>query len=191
MYYDFSKADWKQDFEYAYSLVANSFNKFTEQKDHLSNGFNNEINGYDYISIVHKQKHAVGVKASADCSFDNYGAPLITFANSLWTDENGFLRYGDHYEVVAYENGCNVWYITEAPKGSPRPFKVENCIRLRFKIEEKSRVSLSVKACDKMLSIEVNEASFDIPAPYLAKDMYVGITACEGINRFYSAKIEE
>ena len=52
------------------------------------------------------------------CSFEKYGAPLITIANAIGKDENGYPLYGDHFEIVAYESGCNVRFITKALEGS-------------------------------------------------------------------------
>ena len=189
MKYDFGQKEWKKDFRYAYSLVANSFCEFSEENGHLSNKYNEDIGGYDYISIVHKDFHGVGEKMAVKCSFDHFGAPLITLANSLWTDDEGRTRYGDHYEVVAYEGGCNIWYITKADEGSTRPFKVSKCLGLRFPIEEKTAVSLSVELCNKCIRVEVNGIGFDLPTPFIADKVYMGITACEGVNRFYEVEI--
>ena len=191
MKYDFSKSEWKNDFKYAYSLVANSFCEFREEGGHIVNAYNEDIGGYDYVSITDAKTYGKGARVSTKCSFDSYGAPLLTFAASLWKDGNGNIRYGDHYEAVAYEGGCNVWYITEADEGSERPFKVANCIRLRFPIEPKSVIDMSAEILDKALRIEVNGISFDLPTPLLPENVYIGITACEGINRFYEAEITE
>ncbi len=189
--YDFSVPGWEKDFNYVYSLVAGSFEKFKQDEKGVVNSFNEKINGYDYVSIAHKDMYSKGVKLSARCSFDAYGAPLLTFANSVFEDENGHLRYGEHYEVVAYENGCNVWHIAPAPAGAQKPFVVKNCLRLRFKIADASEIKLSAEVLDGVLRVEVNEASFDIPVPLLSEKFYIALTACEGINHFYSAEISE
>ena len=187
MKYDFGNSEWKKDFRYAYSIIYNSFHEFKEEGGCV---VNEKTDHFHYVSIVHNDTFGKGAKVSAKCSFDHYGAPLFTFANSIYKDEeNGVLRYGDHYEVVAYEEGCNVWFVTKAPEGSGRRFDSECCLRLRFPIEEKSMIRMSTELLDGVLRVEVNGASFDLPAPRLAKEVYIGITACEGINRFYEAEI--
>ncbi len=190
MKYNFGESSWYSDFDYAYSLVAGSFNKFTQNSDHIANSYNEEIRGYDYISIVHKNEFKKGARIKTVCSFDGYGAPLITIANTV-VSGGEYLRYGDHYEVVAYENGCNIWHIIKAPEGSEKPYKVTNCLRLRFPIADASRIMLEVEVLDKKLCVKVNDVDFDIPAPLLSDTFRLGITACEGINRFYSAEITE
>ena len=190
MKYTFDNSSWKNDFSYAYSLVATSYCEFSEASDHIHNGYNEEIGGYDYISIVHCEKGATGDVISTKCSFDSYGAPLLTFANEVWTDGEGHLRYGDHYEIVAYENGCNVWRITRAPEGSTRPFVAENCLRLRFPMPENTPFTLRVELLAKRFRVELAEASFDLPAPFLGEEVYIGLTACEGVNRFYEMEIQ-
>ena len=190
MKYDFGQAEWKKDFRYVYSLVASSFCEFSDENGHIANGYNENVGGYDYISIAHKDTFGLGARASVKCSFDHYGAPLLTFANDIRTDESGRLLYGDHYEVVAYEGGCNVWYITKAEEGSERPFKVASCLKLRFPIEEKSVVDMSVELLPKAFRVEVNGVCFELPAPFIAERVHIGITACEGINRLYSLTVE-
>ena len=189
--YSFGSPEWKKDFEYVYSLVADSFNEFKDESDHVVNGYDESVKNYEYISIAHKDTFHTGARVSVKCSFDSYGAPLLTFANSAQTAENGKLQYGDHYEVVAYENGCNVWYITANDVPGERPFKVACCLRLRFNIDAGSVIELSAEVMDKMLRVTVNEASFDLPVPLLADKFRIGITACEGINRFYEATISQ
>ena len=180
--------EWKRDFRYAYSIIYGSFHEFKEEEGSVAN---EKTDHFHYVSIVHNDTYGVGAKVSTTCSFDHYGAPLLTFANSVYTEEEtGVLRYGDHYEVVAYEEGCNVWFVTKAPEGSGRRFDSECCLRLRFPIAEGSKIHLSTEIREnKVLRVLVNDASFDLPAPRMADEVYIGITACEGINHFYDAEI--
>ena len=191
MKYNFSNNEGKKDFKYAYSIIYGVCREFVETSDHLVNRGDVERGRYDYVSIVHNEKFTKGAKATLVSSFDSYGAPLITIANSVTLDEHGELRYGDHYEVVGYESGCNVWFITDPDEGSDRHFKSQNCLRLRFPVEEKKPFSMSVELLDKVIRVELCGESFDLPVPNLADEVYIGFTACEGINRFYEAEITE
>ena len=191
MKYTFNNGEWKNDFRYAYSIIYGRVCEFNEEADHLVNNGDVEAKRFDYVSIVHNEKFTKGAKATLVSSFDSYGAPLITIANSVTLDEHGELRYGDHYEVVGYESGCNVWFITDPDEGSDRHFKSQNCLRLRFPVEEKKPFSMSVELLDKVIRVELCGESFDLPVPNLADEVYIGFTACEGINRFYEAEITE
>ena len=189
MKYSFSSNEWKKDFKYAYSIIYGVCREFDETSDHLVNRGDVEAKRFDYVSIVHNEKFTKGAKATLVSSFDSYGAPLITIANSVTVDERGELRYGDHYEVVGYESGCNVWFITDPDEGSDRHFKSQNCLRLRFPVEEKKPFSMSVELLDKVIRVELCGESFDLPTPLMSDEVYIGFTACEGINRFYEAEI--
>ena len=189
--YSFANSEWEKDFEYSYSLVANSYNKFTYADGHVYSGYNEEIKGHDYVSIVHGDVFHSGAEIAVKCSFDKFGAPLITIANWIEKDADGKTMYGDHYEVVAYKDGCNIWYITKAPEGHTRPFLNIKCASIHFPIEEGSTLTLSVKVLNKMLCIELNGVRFDYLADKLADDFRLGITGCEGVNRFYCAEICE
>lgn len=190
MKYTFNSSEWKKDFKYAYSIIYGKVCEFKEEANHLVNNGDAEKGRYDYVSIVHNEKFTKGAKATLVSSFDRYGAPLITLANSVELDEKGELRYGDHYEVVGYESGCNVWFITDPDEGSDKHFKSQNCLRLRFPVEEKKPFSMSVELLDKVIRVEICGESFDLPVPNLSDEVYIGFTACEGINRFYEAEIE-
>ena len=164
MKYTFNNGEWKNDFRYAYSIIYGRVCEFNEEADHLVNNGDVERGRYDYVSIVHSEKFAQGTKATLKSSFD-------------------------HYEVVGYENGCNVWFITDPDEGSDKHFKSQNCLRLRFPVEEKKPFSMSVELLDKVIRVELCGESFDLPVPNLADEVYIGFTACEGINRFYEAEI--
>ena len=191
MKYTFNSDAWENDFSYAYSLVAKSFTPFTKAPDCIHNAYNDEICGYDYVSIVHRERVRKGAKVSMECSFEHYGAPLLTLANDMWTDEEGHLRYGAHYEIVAYESGCNVWFVSKAPEGITRPFVAKNCLRLRFPIAEGSVFTLHVELLERGVRVELLGQNFDLPLPELAEEVYLGVTACEGLNRFYSVELEK
>lgn len=192
MKYIFGRGLWnKNDLIYAYSPVATSFTEFGETDDCIMNAYNESIKGYDYVSLAAKKRYGDGTKVMTKCSFDSFGAPLITIANGFFTDENGRTRYDAHYEIVAYEGGCNVWYIVPCDEDKEKPYKVSSVVKVRYEIEPKSIVELETEIKGGFLNVSCNGVRFSVPAPKLEETFYVGVTACEGINRFYELQIDE
>ena len=192
--YEFKKgANWREDFSETYSIIYKNRERFIEEDDCIKNFFNEKINLHEYISIAHKKAFSVGASVSLVCSFEKYGAPLVTLANSIEHDKDGYPLYGDHYEIVAYEGGCNVWFITKAPEGSGKSFIGKGLLRLRFPITDGEKIDFKVSTGvrEGFITVDICGNSFDLPAPELSERFHIGLTACEGINRLYSAVIEE
>ena len=191
--YTFSNDEsWREDFREAYSLVAKSRNQFLQENDCIKNSYNEAIKEHDYISIAHKKTFKTGTTAKLACSFEKYGAPLITLANSIELGDDGYLIYGDHYEIIVWECGCNVYFVGKAPEHSPKPFIAQNCLRVYFSNEADSVIELEVATGKRQgfVSVEVCGHSFELPVPNLNDEFIIGFTACEGINRLYSAVID-
>lgn len=188
-----SDKNWRNDFLEVYSLVSETRDSFIQEESAIKNSYNEERQNYNYISIAHNRRFTAGARAMLTCSFEKYGAPLITLANSVEKDERGFLIYGDHYEIVAYEGGCNVWFITKSSDGSQKPYINQNLLRLRFSIENGMKIDLSVAVGAKQgfITVDICGNSFDLPVPNLSDSFIIGFTACEGINRLYEAVIEQ
>ena len=113
----------EESFFFVSSLTARSDNRFGREEDHLVNAWNESIRDYDYISMLTRKKYPADVTLTTRCSFDAFGAPLIVITDDYRTDESGHNFYGLHFEVVAYENGINIWHIVPAPAGSERDRK--------------------------------------------------------------------
>jgi len=188
---DFSTAEpFDAGLVHVYSPVAKSCTRFHREGDCIANAYNEAIKEYDYISLADPNPHRSGVTVSTRCSFDKYGAPLVTLANELFRGDDGELHYGAHYEVVVYEKGCNIWYVVPAPEKKERPFTAKSVARLQFPLNPGARISLQVTVKGGMLQTVINGFFFAVAAPDLNETFYAGITACEGINRFYSLKID-
>ena len=95
--------------------------------------------------------------------------------------------YGLHFEIVAYENGCNVWHIV--PGKGKEPIEVTKVNSMEFSIEEKSMIQMEVTILEGELQIKVNDHIMTAKHPDIPEKMQVGITACEGINQFYDLEI--
>ena len=183
----------KQDFMYVSSLTTETHTQFDFEENCIVNRYNPKIIGewkYDYISLVTKKLYGEGVKLSTKCSFEKFGAPLIVLTNDI-TQKNERNYYGLHFEVVAYEEGVNVWHIIPSNEDAPQPIKATLIGKVRFHIECNSLIDLNVTIKEKELKIHVNGHDLSVKNKDIPEKMHVGITACEGINRFYSFAIEE
>lgn len=184
------KFHWKDKFIYVSSPASKSKNPFIQQEDCIVNSYNETIQDYDYISIITKEKYKDGVAVKVKCSFDKFGAPLIVFTDDYMQLEDGSYQYGLHFEVVAYENGCNVWHIVPG-NDFKNPIHVSKVNSIEFPIEDKSLITMEVTVKDCKLYIRVNDKTLIAEHEDIPTNMHVGITACEGINRFYELMVEE
>lgn len=183
------KFNLEEKFIYITSPVSKSKNKFIQKEDCIENSYNEEIKDYDYISIITKEKYSDGVTVRVKCSFDKFGAPLLVFTDDYKQMEDRGYQYGLHFEVVAYENGCNVWHIVPG-KEEKNPIDVTKVDSREFAIADKSVIDMEVTTKDKKLFIRVNDETFVAEHGDIPKQMYVGITACEGVNQFYEFEVE-
>jgi len=172
-----------------YAPMCRAFSDVRQEDDAIVNSCS-EKNGYDYIGLSLREPLSGGVSVSAHCSFENYGAPLLVFGDSIHTDAEGRRLWGPIYEIVAYESGCNVWRVLPDPSNPERPFSAVNLARETFTVAAGSVIDLSARVVNRRAAVRVNDYRFEIDLPELPETFYVGITLCEGINRFYDLKVE-
>ena len=177
-------------FIYVSSPASKSKKKFVQKSNCIENTYNDDIKDFDYVSIITKEKYDDGVTVKAKCSFDKFGAPLIVITDDYKQLEDGTYQYGLHFEVVAYENGCNVWHIVPG-NDDKNPIDVTKVNAIEFSIEDKSMIDMEVTIKEKKLIIRVNDQSFVAEHEDIPGQMHVGITACEGINQFYEFEVSK
>ncbi|MBQ7915321.1 MAG: hypothetical protein IJ315_00860 [Firmicutes bacterium] len=192
--YVFTPGGWNQeDFMYVYSPKHKLFPEFTQEKNCIVNQQDPQMGEkfpYQYISMVTKERYGVGTKISTKCDFDHFGAPIIVLSDDIH-EEEGHLFYNLHFEVVAYEKGCNVWHLVQDPARPERPLCPTKIACPEFVIEDGSMIEMSVEIKEKKLKIWVNDQCFEVEHPQLPKKCHIGITDCEGINHFYELTVEE
>lgn len=176
-------------FIYVSSPASKSKKKFIQKEDCVENTYNDVIKDFDYISIITKEKYESNVTVKVKCSFDTFGAPLMVFTDDYKKLKDGSYQYGLHFEVVAYENGCNVWHIVPGKDPEKSPIDVTKVNAIEFPIGEKSIIDMEVTIKDKKLYICVNDNSFVAEHEDIPEQMNIGITACEGINQFYEFEV--
>lgn len=177
------------DFMYVYSPNCKAYKEFTIRDGCICNGYNGEINDWDYISIVTKEKYSQGTIIKTKCSFEKYGAPLIVFSDDI-SKVDGVLKYGHHYEVVAYENGINIWSIDPMPENPERPIKTKKIGFIEFSINAGDIIELEVKIGENKIMASIGEYKIEAEDERVPSNFHVGITACEGKNFFTELTIQ-
>ncbi len=196
--YHFNKAEGiNSDFEYALSAAQKQCPKFRLYDDFIGNydmgdtSVKGNVHDYDYISLVSRKKYKDGAKFTLKCSFEKFGAPLLVLCNDLSERPDGVKEYGLHFEVVAYERGCNIWHIIPFPEKADRPIKVLKTGNAQFPLEGGEMIELTCEVKGKFLHINVNGNEFICGDPMISEEFHIGFTACEGRNNIYSLTIEE
>ena len=190
--YNFGKNKWnKDDFFYAYSPAAKAHKKFIQDGDCIRNSYNEDISDYDYISIVTKEKFSSPVTIRTKCSFESFGAPLIVLSDDISKNADGTNIYGLHFESVAYEEGGNVWHIVPWPERKECPRRSSLIGKTRFPIDDNSLIDIEITIQGNQIISTINGNDFIVTHDDIPEKFHVGITACEGINRFYNFSVEK
>ena len=148
--------------------------------------------GETYTSMVLRRRFSGNLMVSARMAFSDRMAPLIVVAPELGRDALGRPEYREHFEIVLFDRGINVWhhlYENGKPHWRKRAYwqgRLEpgRPYRLGVKVRRTRSgvmVSLFVDGKEKMGYME--DAW---PARF-----HLGITGCEGVNRFYDFRVEK
>lgn len=139
-----------------------------------------------YTSMVLKPK--VGGKVTIACtmSFDDKFAPLVVLADTLGADDKGNPEYRNHTEIVAYNGGINIWqhYYRD---GKPSWVKLAWC---DFELKPKTKYEMKVTVNGKQIQVTVAGRTIGCTDTDLPDLFHVGLTGCEGKNRFYGFKVD-
>ena len=134
-----------------------------------------------YSSMVYKEKVTGNVSIASTMAFTREMAPLIVLAPDLPENARGQKEYRDHFEVVIFNQGVNIWhYFVKDGKLVYRKAAFAS-----FRLEKDVKYRLEVNKTDKTLTVSVAGHSFGYFDDALPDACYVGITGCEGLNRFY------
>ena len=186
-YISFTKGNWEQYFDYAYTWRFPETPKFVQEEDCIVNTKDGiRQNGCDFTSILLKDRYSTGTKISFTASFESYGAPLLVIAENLDRDENGTLRFGNYQEVVLWEKGVNIWDFHKLND----KIQIDWLLRNDFPVEAGRRYKVTVQLEKRRMKVWVEGHYFALYVPSLPEKVHLGITACEGINRFYDLEIE-
>lgn len=189
--YSFNAKEFnKDDFYYTYSPIAKAHKEFELRDDCIANYTIGSEDKYSYISLLTKEKFHSGSKISIKCEFGKYGAPLIAFTNDISDNNDGTKLYGVHYEVVAYEGGCNIWKVEPFPERKERPIKPTKLGYAEFEIKENTVIDISAEIIGSKIKVVINGVVIECEDIDVPESFHAGITACEGPNKFYEMTIE-
>ena len=179
-----------EEFVYAASGKVPYRPPFWQEADGVSNDYPTPPEGWDnyqYVSAVLKSPVKLPVRLAIDTRFDSYGAPLIVFAEKLDTLPDGRLQYGKHYEAVLYEGGIYLWQIE--PQGGDKQRVTALCkAKLPFPADTWTRLECEITP--EGIVARAGELTAQAQCA-LPETLFVGFTACEGINHFRSFEVEE
>ena len=144
-----------------------------------------------YSAMVLKDRVEIGQTVSSVMSFDWRMAPLIVLAEKLDKAETGEPTFGEHWEIVLYDEGLNVWHHS-IKDGKPFWYKAAY---LKVPFDKDTRYNLEVKVTKTRKGVkemmvrccgyEIGYVDNDLPDSF-----YAGIIGCEGRNRFYDFKVK-
>lgn len=188
MKYTFKKSTpWRDAF-----LVANCYRwecvpDVITEEDHIRNQRSEGIaTGFENASLMLKTPFRGDTHIETECAFDAWGAPLIVLADALETDGKGRYRYREYYEVVLYEEGVNVWRLTTDEKDAVSWKKI---MSVDFAVTPMEKHTLTVDLIGDTLAITADGHKMSVLLPETFPEYYIGIDACENINRFYSFEV--
>ena len=189
MFIDFKSNAWDEsEVTHAYTYRFPFVNRFIQNEDCIENGKNPEMSdGFDYLSIMTREKYPLGTTITTECTFSGSAAPLIIMSDALDLCDDGVYRYGNYFEVVLYKNGINVWRLWKEENGK---VKWHKRLGAKFSVEENKKHTISVKFEENYITVDFNGASYTLRAEDLFPSFHLGITGCEGVCRFYNMSIE-
>lgn len=185
---NFARGAWNMEgLVYANSYRWEDVPHFTQEEDCLVNGKTASLaTGYENVSLMLKEPISGDAHIVLRTSFDAWGAPLLVLSEDLAPDGKGKYRYREYYEVVLYEEGVNVWRLTTDENNT---VSWRKAMSVDFPVSCGEIHTLTVDVLGDTLEITADDRKMSVLLPDLFPRYYVGIDACENINRFYSLSV--
>lgn len=191
---DFRSGNWDQnDFMVVRSPRWQNSSSWVQHPDCITNLVPNDLDPDDpesegrmYVSMLYKKPLHGNIHVETCCDFEDRMAPLIVFSRELGP------VYREHLEVVLFDQGINLWH--HFFRDGVPSWKLIAYQKLDLKKREKYLLTAELRFTERgnFIFMGVGEPQFgcrltdDWP-----QECYAGITACEGLNRFYSFAAKE
>ena len=184
----FGTPEWNSELITAYSFRFTENPKFTQKNGYITTVVNKEHpEGFDNISLLSKEKHTVGVKATLRCAFEDLGCPEIIIVPEAEDCPDGEIRYGACFEIVLWKNGVNVWRHYRDGGRCHWHLRLGDT----FNVTENDIHTLTVTVEENYIVYDVDGKQTKLRVEDLPESFYIGVTACEGIVRLYDYTVEQ
>ena len=141
--------------------------------------------GEVYSSMLVDHSPLTDLLVRTRTSFDYRMAPLVVLTGPLGKDCHGNPEYREHIEVVIYDLGVNVWHHTWVD-GGPAWYRAG---WFDFPLAAGVPHLLEIEKTGAQLRVCLNDHQFGCHVTGFDTHVRAGITACEGVNRFYEFEI--
>jgi hypothetical protein len=149
-----------------------------------------------YSGMVYKDKFKLGSTISSKMGFDHRMAPLIVIAPELGKSKDGKPEFREHWEVVLYDLGINVWHHYMTADGKPAWHKAaslllkpDNIYKPNLRHDLQVKISKSRKGLKEMF-VTCGDYVLQYVDESLPDEFYAGILGCEGRNMFYDFNVK-
>lgn len=200
---DFTPEGWKaEEWILIKSPRWEHFGGWVQAEDHITNQIPDGATAEEMLSKKAAETYTSmlwGKKISAkrkvviksEMSFDHRMAPLLVIAPEYSKDAQGRPEYRQHWEIVLYDQGLNVWH-HNMKDDKPCWYKA-GYLKATYPPKEKLllTVSITYPGGDRhpIIEVECGGQSFGYSEIALPKEFYVGLAGCEGSNRFYNFSV--
>ena len=149
-----------------------------------------------YSGMVYKDRFRLGAEVSSKMGFDYRMAPHIMIAPELGRSNDGKPEFREHWEVVLYDLGLNVWHHYMTADGKPAWYKSaslklkpEDAYKPNLRHDLKVKISKNGKGHKEMI-VTCGDYVLQYVDDSLPDEFYAGILGCEGRNMFYDFHVK-
>ncbi len=197
----FAAGQWSQDdFDIVKSPRFDGVGSFIQESDHIVNAVPGEVTEAEllscpaaYCAMLHRKTLNGNVIISSRMSFDHRMAPLIVIAPEMGRSADGrYPELREHYEVVLYDEGLNVWHHRYAD-GKPSWYRLAymtDRFAAKTVYDLQTEIQMTAKGPQLTVRCEGRQFGCALPFHFTGKNFVAGIIACEGVNRFYDYRVQ-
>ena len=201
---DFAEGKWNRDdwtvvksprWDYCHGFVQKAGWIENETPDVSPEEVFRKFNSKTYSAMVWKEKFPLGTTVSTTTGWDWRMAPLLVVAPELGVGKDGkTAEFREHWEIVVYDQGLNVWHHYWSPEKGPSHVKAASLQlpdRERFKPNVKHELVVTVaknKKGRKEMVVSCGGYQLQYVDDTLPDSFYAGVLGCEGRNFFWDFK---